>query len=150
MRARRLRTTVGNSLLKGSYRFRHVAIQNVDQDYNPTEITASYGTITFDGAGNYTVVGTEIDNVQTNGSPTPLNVTATYAIGSNGAGYITNPIYPNDPDSYIYGAVAQGVYTGSSTESEVDGNIFNDIFVAIPVGTTPATNAGFTSSIRRV
>jgi len=135
-----------NSLLKGSYRFRHVAVQNVDEFFNPTEITASYGTISFDGAGNYTISGTIVDNVQTAGLPETLLVTGTYAIGSNGAGYIANPIYPTDPDAFIYGAVSQGVYTGSSTEAGGDGNIFNDIFVAIPATTTLATNASFTSS----
>jgi uncharacterized protein (TIGR03437 family) len=134
-----------NGLLKGSYRFRHVAVQNVDQLYNPTEITASSGTITFDGAGNYTIVGAEIDNLLTNGLPVALNISATYAIGSSGAGYIANPIDPTDPAAWIYGAVAQGVFTGSSTESEQGAMIFNDIFIAIPAGATPATNAGFSS-----
>ena len=32
------------------------------QFFNPTEITAIYGTITFDGAGNYTIAGTTVDN----------------------------------------------------------------------------------------
>jgi uncharacterized protein (TIGR03437 family) len=134
-----------NSLLKGSYIFRHVAVQNVDQNYNPTEMTASYGTITFDGAGTYSIVGTTIDNVQTNGVATPLNVSGVYAIGSNGSGYISNPLYPTDQDALVYGAVAQGVFTGSSTESEQDGNIFNDIFVAVPAATTALTNASFTA-----
>ncbi len=134
-----------NNLLKGTFNFRHVAVQNVDQTYNPTEMTASYGTISFNGAGAYSIVGTTVDNVQTNGIASPLVVSGVYAIGSNGAGYISNPIYPTDQDAFIYGAVAQGVFTGSSTESEQDGNIFNDIFVAIPAGNTPLTNAGFTA-----
>ena len=137
--------TSGNAFLKGSYHFRHVAIQNVDGNYNPTEITASFGTITFDGAGNYVIAGTSVDNTISSGSPQTLAVTAKYAIGSNGIGYLVNPIYPSDPDSYIYGAVAQGVFTGSSTESEQDGNIFNDIFVALPAAAA-STNASFTSS----
>src|SRR5271165_1350557 len=83
----------GNSLLKGSFRFRHVAIQNVDQNNNPTEITATYGTITFDGAGHYTITATSVDNTVSGGAPQPLNLTATYAIGSNGTGYLTNEIY---------------------------------------------------------
>lgn len=134
-----------NGLLKGSFIFRHVAVQNVDQTYNPTEITASYGTITFNGAGGYSIVGTTVDNVQTNGIAAPLTVNGVYAIGSNGSGYISNPIYPTDQNAVIYGAVAQGVFTGSSTESEQDGNIFNDIFVAIPAATTALTNASFTA-----
>lgn len=136
--------TSENGLLKGTFEFRHVAVQNFDQSFNPTEITASYGAITFDGNGNYTIAGTTVDNTVSSGAPQPLNVTGTYAIGSNGTGYVANPLYPANPDNYMYGAVSQGVYTGSSTESEQGSNGLNDIFVAIPVGTAP-TNASFTS-----
>jgi uncharacterized protein (TIGR03437 family) len=136
--------TSGNGTLKGSYRFRHLAVQIVDANLNPTDITAVYGTITFDGAGNYTIAGTSVDNGVSGGAPQPLNMTGTYAIGSNGAGYLTNELYPTDPNAYIYGAVAQGVYTGSSTESQGDQNTLNDIFIAIPAG-SPPTNASLTS-----
>lgn len=139
--------TSGNSLLHGSFRFRHVAVQNVDANNNPTEITATYGTITFDGGGNYTVAGTTIDNNISSGAPQPLNVTGTYAIGSNGAGYVVNPLNPSTASDNIYGAVSQGVYAGSSTESAQGGAILNDIFVAIPVGSSP-TNASFTSQFQ--
>ncbi len=137
--------TTGNGLLKGNFQFRHVAVQNVDQSLNPTEVTASYGTITFDGAGNYTIAGTSVDNTVSNGAPQPLNVAGTYAVGANGAGFIANPLYPTDVNNYVYGAVSQGVYAGSSTESEQGGYILNDIFIAIPVGPAP-TNASFTST----
>jgi uncharacterized protein (TIGR03437 family) len=45
----------------------------------------------------------------------------------------------------IYGAVSQGVFTGSSTEAWGSAKIFNDIFIAIPAGTAP-TNASFSTS----
>ncbi len=137
--------STGDGLLNGSFRFRHLAVQIVDQNFNPTDITAVYGTITFDGAGNYTLAGTSIDNGIANGAPQALNVNGTYAIGSNGLGYLINPLYPADVNALIYGAVAQGVFTGSSTESEGDQNELNDVFIAIPVG-SPPTNAAFTSS----
>jgi uncharacterized protein (TIGR03437 family) len=136
--------TSGDGLLNGKFQFRHVAILNVDIDANPTEIQATYGTITFDGAGNYTITGTTINNTISSGAPQPLTVTGgTYAIGANGAGYVANLLYPTNQNAYVYGAVAQGVYSGSSTE--VGGELtLNDIFIAIPVGEAP-TNAGFTS-----
>ncbi len=137
--------TSGNGLLKGTFHFRDVAVQNVDANYNPTEITASSGTITFNGAGNYTISGTTVDNTVSGGAPQALSVTGTYAIGANGTGLLVNFIYPNDPDAYIYGAVSQGVFTGSATESEGDGNIFNDLFVAIPAPPQAPTNASFTA-----
>src|SRR6201996_4033922 len=137
----------GDGLLNGSFRFRHLAVQIVDQNYNPTDITAVYGAITFDGAGHYTLSGTAIDNGVANGDPQALNLNGTYAIGSNGLGYLINPLYPTDVNALIYGAVAQGVFTGSSTESEGDQNELNDIFIAIPVG-SPPTNSAFTSSFQ--
>jgi uncharacterized protein (TIGR03437 family) len=116
----------------------------VDANFNPTQITASYGTITFDGGGNYKITGTSVDNTVSGGAAQTLTVTGTYAIGSNGTGYVANPLYPTDANDYIYGAVSQGVYTGSSTEVAGDGGLLNDIFIAIPIGTGP-TNASFTS-----
>jgi uncharacterized protein (TIGR03437 family) len=135
----------GNGLLKGSYAFRHLAVQNIDSNFDPTEITASSGTISFDGNGNYKITGTSVDNTVSGGAAQPLSVSGTYAIGSNGAGYVANPLFPSDVNLYVYGAVSQGVYTGSSTEAFGDGFIMNDIFVAIPLGSAP-TNASFTSS----
>jgi uncharacterized protein (TIGR03437 family) len=139
--------TSGNGLLKGSFAFRHVAVQNVDSNFDPSEITASFGIIVFDGAGNYTITGTSVDNTVSGGAGQSLSVKGTYAIGSNGAGYVANPLYPTDNNQYVYGAVAQGVYTGSSTEAFGDGFIMNDIFVAIPLGSAPS-NASFTSSFQ--
>jgi uncharacterized protein (TIGR03437 family) len=134
-----------NALLKGNYRFRHIAIQTVDANGNPTEVTATFGLIVFDGAGNYTITGTQVDNTVSSGAAQAFNTTGTYAIGSNGTGYVSSPLYPTIYSDYEFGAVAQGVFTGSSTESEGQGNVLNDIFIAIPTGTAP-TNASFNSA----
>lgn len=134
----------GNGLLKGTFAFRHLAVQNVDENIDPSQVTASFGTIVFDGGGNYTITATSVDNTVSNGSPQPLNVTGTYAIGSNGLGYVANPLYPTDSARWVYGAASQGVFSGSSTESFDDGAILNDIFVAIPLGSAP-NNASFTA-----
>src|ERR1700691_519970 len=80
--------TSGNGLLNGTFQFRHVAVLNIDGNDDPTEIAASYGTIKFNGGGTYTVTGTKVDNTVSSGAPQPLNVSGTYAIGANGAGYI--------------------------------------------------------------
>src|SRR5579862_2665004 len=86
--------TSGNGLLHGTFRFRHLTVKNIDPDFNPTEMAASYGSITFDGAGNYTLTGTIVDNMVSSGAAQPLNVTGQYAIGSNGTGYVANPLAP--------------------------------------------------------
>lgn len=138
--------TSGNGMLSGNYHFRHVAVLNLDENGNPSEIAATFGAIAFDGKGNYTVTATEVDNTVSNGAPQALNVKGTYAIGSNGAGYVANPLFPTDFNAYMYGAVAQGVFTGSSTEVGQEEVFLNDIFVAIPAGTSAPTNASFTAS----
>jgi uncharacterized protein (TIGR03437 family) len=139
----------GNSLLKGAYRFRQVAVLNVNQTtFNPTEICAAFGVITFDGVKSFTLAGGYVDNMISGGAPQnfPANLTGTYQIGANGIGAIQSPmnvilssIYQTATSNFVYGAVAQGVFTGSDTEI---GDV-NDIFIAIPVS-TPPTNASFT------
>lgn len=135
----------GNGMLQGTFAFRHVAVQNIDDNFNPTQVTASYGSIVFDGNGNYTITGSTVDNTVSGGSPQALNVSGTYAIGSNGTGYVANPLYSSDPNAYVYGAVAQGVFAGSSTEVGDEERLLNDIFVAIPVSAS-VTNAAFASA----
>jgi uncharacterized protein (TIGR03437 family) len=137
--------TSGNGLLQGNFHFRNVAIQNVDSNMNPTQVTATYGLIVFDGAGHYTVTGSQVDNTVASGAPQTFSTTGTYAIGANGTGYIASPLYPGDTNDYEYGAVSQGVFAGSATEAGAEGYVLNDIFIAIPLGSTP-TNASFTSS----
>jgi uncharacterized protein (TIGR03437 family) len=140
--------TSGNGLLKGNFEFRNVAIQAVDGNSNPTQVTATYGSIVFDGNGNYTITGTQVDNTVSGGSPQPFSTTGIYAIGANGAGYVSSPLYSGaniDSYDYEYGAVSQGVFAGSATEAEGEGYVLNDTFIAIPVGSVP-TNASFTSA----
>jgi uncharacterized protein (TIGR03437 family) len=137
--------TSQNGLLKGNFQFRHVAVQTVDQFGNPTQITATYGLIVFDGAGNYTITGTQVDNTVSSGAPAAFKATGTYAIGSNGTGYVSSPLSPTDFGLVDFGAVSQGVFAGSSTESEGEGFVLNDIFIAIPTGTAP-TNASFNAA----
>jgi len=149
MAAAQTQDSSGDGLLKGKFNFRHLAMQIVDQNNNPTDISAIFGTITFDGAGNYTGAATSIDPSVSTGAPQPLALNGKYFIGANGTGFLTNPLFPTDPAAYIYGAVAQGVFTGSSTESEQDTNELNDIFIAIPAG-TPPTNASFTGAFQTV
>lgn len=132
----------GNGMLNGAFHFRHVAILNVDQNGNPTQVRAAYGTMTFDGNGNYSVSGTFVDNTVSNAQPQTLSVTGTYAIGGNGTGYLANPLDPTNTstNNSIYGAVSQGAFIGSATEGAL-----NDILIAIPSGAAP-TNATFTTA----
>ncbi len=131
----------GNGLLKGNYRFRQVAVLNIDVNGNPTEVAGAFGVIAFSGTGSYTVTGTYYDNTISGGAQQafPASSGSTYTIGGNGQGYIISPMNVIlGGSNAIYGGVAQGVFAGSDTE---DGDV-SDIFIAIPAGTPPA-NASF-------
>src|SRR5690242_15183304 len=84
----------GNSMLTGAFRFRQIAVLNYDQNGFVTQVRAANGTITFDGAGNYSVTGTYIDNTVSRGASQTLTVSGTYVIGANGTGYLANPLSP--------------------------------------------------------
>jgi uncharacterized protein (TIGR03437 family) len=121
----------GNGLLKGVYHFRQLQASSLDPSTGDvTEAVAVSGTITFDGAGHYTAAATSIDNTVSGGAPQTVNVaTGAYTIGSGGFGYIANPL---DSSDFVYGAVGQGVFVGSSTEGSVE-----NTFIAIPAGPAP-------------
>lgn len=126
----------GNSLLNGNYNFRQVVYLTTDQDGTIGQELALYGTISFDGNGNYTINGTQIDSLTNNGAPQTLSVTGTYGISASGLGSMDNPSSNGDS---IYGLVSNGIFIGSSTESA-----FNDLFIAAP--TSSATNTTFAGS----
>jgi uncharacterized protein (TIGR03437 family) len=119
----------GNAMLKGKYQFREVAVMNVDSAGTLTETAAAFGTITFDGAGRYTVAGTYQDNIISNGAPQTLALYGNYSVSASGVGNLADPLNPADPSGLIYGAVGQQVFVGSSTEGRI-----NNLFVAIPAG----------------
>ena len=113
----------GNGLLNGGYRFRQVAYQTNAFGNVLQAITLS-GTITFDGAGNYSLVGTLFTSQL--GVPQPYSQNGTYSISASGYGFLTQPLGTPDP---VYGLVSDGIFVGST----VDG--FNDLMIAVPAGT---------------
>jgi uncharacterized protein (TIGR03437 family) len=133
--------TSGNSMLTGkTYFFRYVQYTVGDQYGNLSRAIALFQTITFHSDGlTYTINGTELDS---NAAPNPNGIppgstftgTGSFYISSSGFGYLTNPICPGDQ---IWGMVSpqNGVFAGSTTETQ---NGYNDLFIAAPVGSTPA------------
>jgi len=90
--------TSGNGMLKGTYYFRQVVYElNVARDgtLNGTlsDALAFYGTVTFDGAGKYTMSVTLLDGAS--GQFTRGNVNnGTYSIASSGHGFLSSPLFP--------------------------------------------------------
>jgi uncharacterized protein (TIGR03437 family) len=128
--------TSGNGLLNGTDYFRQVFYQ-FDSNGNLARQVALFGNITFDGNGHYTINGSKVDSSTSSTAPQAFTTTGTYSIAASGMGFIGNPFATGDS---IYGLVSKGIFIGSSTETAKG---YNDLFIAVPVGSTPATNATF-------
>jgi uncharacterized protein (TIGR03437 family) len=125
--------STGNSLLSGTYNFREALwITDVDGNAALDEAVSQYGTITFDGRGSYTVNATEWSSTRT--SVVNYTRTNTYSIAASGYGFIRRSSTDGD---VVYGAVANGVFIGSNTDSG-----FNDLFIAARQNTS-LSNASF-------
>src|SRR5580704_4539146 len=107
----------GNHLLNGTYYFRDATYQVGDSTGDLSYAAALYGTISFDGNGNYTMNAPFLVDSNNNDQAQP-NVSGTYRISASGFGFLDNPF----GDS-IYGLVSNGIFVGSSTESGL-----NDLF----------------------
>jgi hypothetical protein len=157
----------GNHMLNGQYYFRQV-IYEISTSADPSTgiagdingAIALYGTITFDGNGNYSIAGgtsgglvSDSSNTSSTGAQIvdPLScylagtnctsgtaVSGTYSISASGYGYLSSPIVSGD---FIYGLVsANGIFVASSTETT---SSYSDILIAAPLGSPVPTNATF-------
>jgi uncharacterized protein (TIGR03437 family) len=126
--------TSGNSMLHGTYYFRHVLWVI---GYNTGDLgdgISVYGSITFDGNGNYSINGQVMDP-SVNTKPQSYTSSGTYSISASGYGYMDNEYSSGDE---VYGLVSNGIFIGSSTET---GSAFNDLFIAAPLP-NPAPTLG--------
>ncbi|HYL75549.1 MAG TPA: IPT/TIG domain-containing protein [Bryobacteraceae bacterium] len=132
--------TSGNQLLVGTFYFRQVLWLVGFNDGSLGAAIALYGTIGFDGQGNYSMSFQDVDSraafVQT------FNATGTYSISASGYGFISSPF--SDGGS-VYGLVSNGVFIGSSTEAG-----FNDLFIAAQLPSSLPTNSFFRGSYSMV
>jgi uncharacterized protein (TIGR03437 family) len=131
--------TSGNSMLSGAYYFRQLYYVLGDNYGDLSEAVTLYGTITFDGNGNYSITGAEaLDSSQGYGS---FTTTGRYSIGAGGYGFITSPYVTGD---YVYGVVsANGVFIGSTTDTTYG---YNDMLVAAPLASPAPTISSFTGT----
>lgn len=136
----------GDKQLNGTYYFRQVVYFVGDYSGDLGEAMNVQGTITFNGSGSYTITNASILDSSASTYPTPqtfTNASGTYAISASGEGYISS-VNPDFTSDQIIGLVSHvtssspGIFIGSSTETA---NGYNDLFIATPVGSSPATNA---------
>lgn len=132
--------TAGNGLLNGTYNFRQVQYTS-DGSGNVTQQIAYFGGITFDGAGNYTLSGsnTLVDSAGTLG----IYSTGTYSVAASGYGILSNPLSIGNS---VYFLVSNHILIGSSTESGgSNGSFVNDMFIGA-LATPTFTRSSFSGS----
>ncbi len=115
-----------NGVLAGAYFVRQILTL---ADSNTSAITRAVsvtGTMTFDGKGNYSLAGQELDSTKGT-SASSLNATGTYAVASSGMLQIQSPI--DNTDTEFGGIGRAGEIVASATEG-----VYDDVFVAIPAG----------------
>jgi uncharacterized protein (TIGR03437 family) len=148
--------TSGNSMLKGTYYFRQVYyIPSTTYEGYLGEAVTIYGTMSFDGNGNYTIAASngvqlidysfdaeQVENYANCTATYPCyTTTGTYAISGSGYGVISSPYATGDS---VYGLVSSnGVFVGSSTDNSFG---YNDMMLAAPLASPAPTNSSFTGT----
>ena len=126
----------GNTSVSGPFFFRQTEF-TTDTLGNFTDCRSALGTMTFDGAGHYT-----LNAQQTIGTfaATPLTGTGSYSIGTSGTMAIGNPQHNS---LTINARVGTEAIVGSTTDSGV--NSF-DLFIAIPAATATQAASVFSGT----
>lgn len=121
-RAQTLTAPPRNASVNGRYFFRQIQF-STDTSGNITATTSSLGSLFFDGAGRFTVDGSQTVGIL---AATPLTGTGSYSVQTSGEMTISNP----QRNSYTINArLGSEAILGSTTES---GDNTFDLFVAIP------------------
>jgi len=130
--------TSGNGMLNGTYYFRDVIYYLGDQSGDLGQATALYGTLSFNGAGTFTLTAVTAFDSNAGQVLLPSTTTGTYSISASGLGFINVPVV----GTTVRGLVSQaGIFVGSATEVGV-----NDLFIAAPLASPLPTNASFKGS----
>ena len=114
--------TLTTATLTGQYSARHVEF-TTDANNNVTDARSIVGSVTFNGSGQYTLIGQQVVGA---GAAASFSASGTYSVSPAGLVTISNPQKPSLNINARYAAEA---VIGSSTEA-ID-NTF-DMFVAIP------------------
>jgi len=129
--------TSGDSLLKGAYFVRQVWT-SVDPDTSVIDQAVSLtGTMTFDGNGNYSFTGQELNSL-VGTTAVAYSTTGVYAVSASGLVQIATPIDVDNSDTEFGGVGGTGEVVASATEGGYD-----DIFIAIPEGPASAVTGSY-------
>ena len=120
--------TMDNKSLTGKYFFRHLSLAAG----NVGDARTLTGAVTFDGSGNFSVVGQQTVGA---GAPAAATASGTYSVDAAGFVSLSNPTRTG---SRIDARLGPEALLGSSTDP-ADGSF--DLFVAIPAPVAAASNA---------
>jgi hypothetical protein len=129
-------SSLGNASVSGPFFFRHLEF-STDTVGNVNDCRSALGTMTFDGAGRYTINAQQTVNTF---AATPLTGSGSYSIGASGVMGIGNPFRNN---LTINARVGTEAIVGSTTES---GDNTFDLFIAIPAATANQAASVFTGT----
>jgi uncharacterized protein (TIGR03437 family) len=142
--------TSGNGLLNGTYYFRQVIWVVGDQYGDLEDAVAVYGTLNFNGSGQYTVSNVQVNEYQNGGicsvsqssNSCSYPTSGTYSISASGYGFLDSLVTSDE----VYGLVSHGIFIASSTENtscQAGNNpCYNDVFIAVPANGS-LTNSAF-------
>ncbi len=136
----------GNGKLKGTYYMRQVVWQVGDQSGDLGDAVSVYGTVTFDGNGNYVFAGALVEAATL--TLTPINSLAgTYVVSASGytcMDSLLNNVLLSTGET-IFGLVSNSIFIGSSTEN-FSGAHVNDMAIAAPLASPIPTAASLSGS----
>jgi len=118
-----------NTSLNGKYYFRQVLLVT-DGTANVSDTRTAFGTLTFDGKGNFSVTGQQLIGTA---AAVSLTASGTYAVKPGGFVTMTNPLRS---DAKVNARLGVGALMGSSTEA---GNTIFDLLLAIPAAQNVST-----------
>jgi uncharacterized protein (TIGR03437 family) len=127
----------GNNLLRGAYNFRHVYFEVGDDAGNFRRAIAIWGTVNFDGNGNYDISNARVLDSSATGT-SALSLRGTYVLSASGLGFMDSPARERGT---LYGLAGQGIFIASSTEDGVF-----DLLIAAPVPSPAPSTASFSGS----
>ncbi|MEP7353644.1 MAG: hypothetical protein ABI824_10475 [Acidobacteriota bacterium] len=125
-----------NASLNGVYYFLHTMLIAAT-GATVTDTRSGSGTLTFDGAGGFTVSGQQLIGTT---AATSLTGTGSYTVKPGGFITLSNPLLTG---ASINARLATGAVVGSSTEAA--GGIY-DLFIAIPKSTALLSNTTLTGA----
>jgi uncharacterized protein (TIGR03437 family) len=123
-----------NASLNGQYYFRQVLLVTDSTGTNVVDTRTGWGTLAFDGSGNFTISGQQLIGTA---APVALTGSGTYAVKAGGFTTLSNPLRAG---TTVNARLGVGALVGSSTEA---GPTVFDLFLAIPTASLGALNGPY-------